>query len=61
MSRRSSRTHSSENAVPPAPAGRVCDAPGCVTVLSQYNRNTQCAVHHQYEQDAGRLRQTSNN
>jgi len=59
MSRRSSRSHT-DNPVPPAPAGRVCEAPGCTTVLSQYNRNLRCDVHHQYEQDAGRLRQAAN-
>jgi hypothetical protein len=28
-----------------APAGRVCVAEGCATVLSVYNRTATCSVH----------------
>ena len=28
-------------------AGRVCEHDGCRTVLSVYNRNSQCWVHEQ--------------
>ncbi len=29
------------------PAGRVCDAPGCATLLSAYNPGSRCALHGQ--------------
>jgi hypothetical protein len=25
--------------------GRVCSRPGCTTILSTYNRDTECSVH----------------
>ena len=28
-----------------APAGRVCTAESCATVLSVYNRSSRCSVH----------------
>ena len=61
MRRGSSRSSATDAPPPPAPAGRVCAETECTTVLSQYNRNPYCAVHHRYEQDAGRLRQSANN
>ncbi len=30
-----------------APAGRVCSADGCQTVLSVYNRRSRCSLHSQ--------------
>ena len=59
--RRGSSRASADAPPPPAPAGRVCDHPDCTTVLSQYNRNLFCGLHHRYENDAGRLRQSANN
>lgn len=61
MRRGSSRAGIADAPLPPAPAGRVCGHPDCTTVLSQYNRNEYCGLHHRYEHDAGRLRQSANN
>lgn len=39
-----------------AAAGRLCAEPGCITVLSRYNRKTTCWLHSPVEIPRGRRR-----